>query len=208
MLLYFALLGNLLEQVFQAIDRRKAGNALAHPGVDLASSGLGEGRRQVAELGPGRDHHGVRQIALSERASPAPQLRRRPAKDQRARRPLVLLQRDEQRRVPSRLFADGGMKLRERALGSERVARLAGEKVQALQGERRHAVSRRRGVVVAGLGAVDQPLVIVAGEEEPAVLLVLELLEQHLGEVLAKSERARVEFRLQELQERGEEIGI
>src|SRR5207249_6673086 len=100
-----------------------------------------------------------------------------------------------------------GLKLRERALGDERVARLAGEKVQALQGEGGHAVSRWRGVVVAGLGAVDQPLVIVAGEEEPAVRLVLELLEQHFGKVLGKSEHARVEFRLQQLQERGKEIG-
>src|SRR6266853_2619145 len=71
MLLYFARLGNLLDQVFQAIDGRKAGNALAHPGVDPASCRFGEGRRQVTELGPGRDHHGVRQIALRELACPA-----------------------------------------------------------------------------------------------------------------------------------------
>src|SRR5438309_5095672 len=147
-------------------------------------------------------------MALRERGSQAPQLRRRPAKDQRARRPLVLLQRDEQRRVPSRLFADGGMKLRERALGGSRVARLAGEKVQALQGERRHAVARRRGVVVAGLGAVDQALVIVAGEEEAAVLPVLELLEQDFGELLGERERFALELRLQELDQRGEQKSV
>src|SRR3989442_16035456 len=144
-------------------------------------------------------------MALRERASPAPQLRRRPAKDHRARGPLVLLERDEQGRVPSRLLAHRGMKLRERALGGERVARLAGEKVQALQGERRHAVSRRRGVVVAGLGAVDQALVIVAGEEEAAVLLVLELIEQNFGELLGERERIALELRLQQLDQRGEQ---
>src|SRR5207249_787298 len=111
MLLYFFRLGNLFEQIFQAIDRRKAGNALAHPGVDLDSCRLGEDRRQVTELGPRGDHHGVRQIALRERAPPAPQLRRWTAQNHGARRALVLLQRGEQRRVPCRLPAHRGMKL-------------------------------------------------------------------------------------------------
>ena len=71
MLLHFLRLGYLFEQVFEAIDGRKAGNALAHPGVDLGSRRLGERGRQVAEPCRGRDHHGVWQIALRERAPPA-----------------------------------------------------------------------------------------------------------------------------------------
>src|SRR5258708_19628046 len=94
------------------------------------------------------------------------------------------------------------MKLPQGTLGRARVAGLADEKMQALQGERRRAVPRRRGVVVARLGTVDQPLVIVAGEEKSAVLPVLELLEQDLRELFRERERFAVELRLQQLDHR------
>ncbi len=80
--------------------------------------------------------------------------------------------------------------------------------MQALQGERRRAVPRGRGVVVARLGTVDQPLVIVAGEEKSAVLPVLELLEQDLRELFRERERFAVELRLQELDQRGEQKSV
>jgi hypothetical protein len=54
------------------------------------------------------------------------------------------------------------------ALGGFLKARLARQMAQALQGEGSHAVARGGGVVVPGLDAVDQRLVVVAGEEEPA----------------------------------------
>src|SRR5712671_133374 len=152
MLLDFLRLGNLFDQVFQAIDRRKAGNALAYPGVDLAARG--------------------------------------------------------QRRVAIRPILHRRLKLPKGALGCARVAGLAGKKMQPLQGERRRAVPRGRGVVVARLGPVDQPLVIVAGEEKSAVLPVLELLEQDLRELFRERERFAVELRLQELDQRGEQKSV
>src|SRR5260221_13816699 len=97
------------------------------------------------------------------------------------------------------------MSLPRGTLGRARVARLGGEKMQPLQGERRRAVPRGRGVVVARLGTVDRPLVIVAGEEKSAVLPGFELLEQDLRELFPEGERFAVALRLLALDRRGEQ---
>ena len=59
---------------------------------------------------------------------------------------------------------------------------------------RRDAVARRRGVVVPGLRPVEEPLVVVAREEEAAVLAVLELVEQDVGELARPGVVARCEI--------------
>src|SRR5262245_53061145 len=205
MLRDFLRLGNLLDHCFQAIDRREAHRALAHPGARSAAGRLGEHRRQAARFARDRDHHGLGRIAPRELAAPALDLVLRTAQDHGARGPLVLLERSEQGRMPARALGQLGVELRERALGGERVARLAGKEVQSLQRECRDPVAGRRGVLVPRLGAMDQPLVVVAGEEEAASFLVLEPLEQHLGEVLGERERVGIEPGLDELEQRREQ---
>ena len=86
------------------------------------------------------------------------------------------------------VLGTGRVELGESALCRLGVARIAAQGVQALQRQRRDAVARRRGVVVARLGTLDEPLVVVAGEEESAAFPVLELLEQHIGKVLGELE--------------------
>ena len=61
-----------------------------------------------------------------------------------------------------------------RALGGVEVARLGGEMAERDQRLRGDAVARRRRVVVPGLRAVEEPLVVVAREPEAAALAVLE----------------------------------
>src|SRR5262249_59930692 len=116
--------------------------------------------------------------------------------------------RGEQRGVPAGTLGELGVDLGERTLRGERVPRLAGEEVQALQRERSDAVPGRRGVLVAGLGAMDQLLMVMAGEEETALVLVLEALEQRLREVLGERERVGVEIGLDQLEQRGEQEGV
>ncbi len=150
----------------------------------------------------------MRQVALGERAAPGQAIVPRPAQDHRARRRLVFFQRHEQRTVTPGVFGVGRVELRKRALGRHSVARLAGQAGKALQRERRDAVSRGRGVVVARLGTLDQPLVVVAGEIKPAAVPVLELVEQHLGQIRCETEQVRVEIRLHQLDQRKNQVRV
>ena len=78
---------------------------------------------------------------------------------------------------------------------------------QPLQGVSGDAVARGRSVVVAGLDAVDQCLVIVAGEEE-AACSILEMGQQGIAERFAEGQQAGIEFRLQQFQHGLEQIGV
>ena len=102
------------------------------------------------------------------------------------RRRKIFLQRHQQAHEARRLLRQRRIKKLQRAPGSFEVTRFSQQMAEALQGEGRDAVAGRRGIVVAGLGAVDEFFVVVAGEEKAALLLILELLQQHIGERAGK----------------------
>ena len=70
-----------------------------------------------------------------------------------------------------------------------------------MQGQRRHAITRGRGIVVAGLGAVNQLLVIVTGEKEAAMLAILKLLEQSIRECARELHILDAKLALHQLQQ-------
>ena len=92
----------------------------------------------------------------------------------------------------------------ERALCGLDVARLADEEAQALQRERGHPVARRGRAIVAGLGAMDELLVVVAREVEAAALTVFELLEQEVRQRLCPLQVFDSKIGLHELEQRVE----
>ena len=72
----------------------------------------------------------------------------------------------------------------------------------------RHRVARRDGVVEPGLGTADELLVGLAGVEEPAVLLVPELVHHGPGEGLGPLQQLGLEGRLEQVQQAGDEEGV
>ncbi|MBS1137193.1 MAG: hypothetical protein H6R11_1147, partial [Proteobacteria bacterium] len=90
-------------------------------------------------------------------------------------------------------------------LGGREIARFAGEMAEALQRQNRDAVTGGRGVVVPRLGAVNQPLMIVAGEEETAAVAILELIEQDIRQVFGPLQFSDPEIRLEQIQQGAEQ---
>ena len=88
------------------------------------------------------------------------------------------------------------------AFGGFRIFGFSGEYGQAQQGLRGDAVARRRGIVRPDLVALDQHFVVVAGEEESAVLLVFEACQQRIGELHRKGQVCTAVFGLQQFQQR------
>src|SRR5581483_11098647 len=76
---------------------------------------------------------------------------------------------------------------------------------QSDQPLRGHAVAGRCGIVGPRLLPLQQRLVIVAREKESAVLAILEMLEQSIGELARERVILRAKSRLHELQQRDEQ---
>ena len=82
-------------------------------------------------------------------------------------------------------FCMGVKKLEDRLCGAA-VFHVAGEIRKPLQRKCGDTVARRRGVVVARLGTMDEFFVIVAGEEKATVGLIFKLFQQHVCKRLSK----------------------
>ena len=92
-----------------------------------------------------------------------------------------------------------------RALARLDVTRLRAQMAEHDERARRDAVARRCRVVVPGLRPVEKPLVVVAREEEAAVLRVFELVQQNVGELARPRVVLDAKPRLHELEQRVEQ---
>ena len=61
---------------------------------------------------------------------------------------------------------------------------------------------------MAGLGPVQQLFMVARGEEKTAAVRVLELLEQHLGQLLGEFQIGRRKTGLQEFEQRCDQQGV
>ena len=168
------------------------------------------GRRQILAAPSDCHEHGVRQVRRRQAPAARRAVRRRPA------------QHDHGRGGTS-CSSSASAAWRTRPAGAASAARTARacrprrrdsalspvRMPEAVQRERRHPVARRRRVVVPGLGRLDQPLVVVAGEEEAAAFAVLEALQQRARRArCANSRSSRAEIGLQHLEQRSEQEGV
>src|SRR5215471_5626268 len=96
----------------------------------------------------------------------------------------------------------------QRSVRSVDVACLAEPGAKRAERLRRHAVARGCCVVMPGLRTVYQRLVIMAGEKEPTGSLVLEAIEQSIGQFDAPREILRPELCLQQLKQRPKHEGV
>jgi hypothetical protein len=79
---------------------------------------------------------------------------------------------------------------------------------QPLQGKRGDAVAGRRGIVVPGLGTVDQDFVVVGGEEETAGVAVFEAIQQGVGQFNGEAQVFRAKLGLHQFEQGGEQEGV
>ena len=125
-----------------------------------------------------------------------------PAQDEHRAGESALVERLSERRATPGVAAHQREKHSTVRCAAPRVALLAGQRCKPAERPRRHAVARGRRVVVARFGPVDQLSWSLRGEEEPARLAVLELLEQHVGQRARKVQVGVVELGLQQLEQR------
>ena len=183
------------QELRQIAKRRKAGGALAHPRDGPVRIGrFVEDLRQADGVRGNREDQRVRPILRGERGLPGPHRFDASAQDHDARRRERFLERGDERRVTARIALHRLMVELDRALRGREIARLADEMAEPLQGERRDAVPGGCGAVMAGLGPMDQRLVVIAHEEESAVLAVLEALEEEVGDRARELEIVRAEI--------------
>ena len=177
------------------------------PGVDAA------GRRRLVECGRQsrqaiRNAHNqrLRQVMRGKPALPIGG--RVAAQDDDGRGREQFAERHAKAAVAAGLAFHRRLEGLERAFGGFAPARLAEQMAQTVECKRGNAVARRRCVVVADLGAMDQAFVIVADKKEAAVIAVFELIEQHLRKIARPRDVAGAQIVLHELDQRIEQKSV
>src|SRR5262249_19896289 len=188
-------------------DWRQASNAAAHPCVDR-TGGLRRRGRLVERSGQAVDvpgdayYQGCRAITPRKRALPMHYSRALATQDDELEGGEILLQGGGETDESARLALHRRVVELHRALGSGEVSRFPHQVPQPLQGEGGDAIAGRRGTVLAGFGAVYQVLMVVRYEEKAAFLAVFEPVEEDLREVSGERQIPRLEFGLQQLEQR------
>jgi hypothetical protein len=81
----------------------------------------------------------------------------------------------------------------ERSFGSAQIALVAGVGIQPDECHHSRAIARGRRAVEGGLAACYQPLMVVGGEKEAAVLPIRKPLEHDIGQLPREFQMALVE---------------
>src|SRR5262245_22375620 len=147
----------------------------------------------------------MRVKACCQRVLPREHLRVRAAQYDDAREREVLFERSKQRWNCIRSLAQIRMEEVERACGCCAIRCIAGDVRKALQGKRRYAVAAGCGVVLHRLAAMEQCLVVMAGEEESACPRIFEALEQQMRKRAGEVQVDAPESGLHQFQQRIEQ---
>src|SRR3569623_1893245 len=145
---------------------------------------------------------------LSEPRLPRSQRGRLAAQHHQLRRIKLFYQRGKQRIEGIRQIGDGVPCRVDGAGGGIEIAGFAEQMAEPRQCQRSNAVAGRGGLVGIRFGTIEQPFVVIGGEEEAAVIAIFEMREQAIGERDGEVEIIVAPARLQQLEHAVEQKGV